>query len=86
MELFMIKTGFYNVVTENEAGRFLEGYDERRQRADSLRAALLERHRRGEVKLPESLLRELEGQEKGGGLGEGGLQQQQQQQQQLGKR
>jgi hypothetical protein len=60
MELFMIKTGFYGVVKDNEAGRWLERADERRERADALRAALLEQHRRGEGRLPPSLLRELE--------------------------
>ncbi len=76
----MIKTGFYGVVAENEAGRFLEGYDERRQRADALRTALLERHARGEVRLPDSLLREFQ-EAKGVGAGAGVEKQQHQQQQ-----
>jgi len=56
----MIKTGFYGVVTENEAGRWLERADERRERAAALRAALLEQQRRGQARLPPGLLRELE--------------------------
>jgi len=56
----MIKTGFYGVVTDNEAGRWLERADERRERAAALRAALLEQQRKGQAHLPPSLLRELE--------------------------
>lgn len=56
----MIKTGFYGVVTDNEAGRWAETADARREQQRALRGALLERQRKGEVRLPASLLRELE--------------------------
>lgn len=56
----MIKTGFYGVVKDNEAGRWLETADARREQQAALGRALLERQRRGEVRLPASLVRELE--------------------------
>lgn len=56
----MIKTGFYGVVTDNEAGRWLEHAEEKKRQAALLRAALLERQRKGEVRLPAGLLKELE--------------------------
>ncbi|KAL4440403.1 hypothetical protein ABPG75_003404 [Micractinium tetrahymenae] len=79
MEMFMLKTGFYDKVTQLEATRLDETREEREAFLAQLRAEL---ERQAAEKGVQLKLPPLPGSGGGGGGGSGGEQQRQQQQQQ----
>ncbi|KAI8462240.1 MAG: hypothetical protein J3K34DRAFT_476422 [Monoraphidium minutum] len=46
MELFMLKTGFYNIVTQTEAERWEANREEREVRARRFKQSVVEQYRR----------------------------------------
>ncbi|GBF96917.1 hypothetical protein Rsub_08997 [Raphidocelis subcapitata] len=55
MELFMINTGFYNIVTQTEAERWEQTREEREERARQFRASVVEQYRRRGLEPPAAL-------------------------------
>ncbi|KAF8063728.1 SPAC24B11.05 [Scenedesmus sp. PABB004] len=72
IELFMIKTGFYSIVTQAEAAAWEEGREERAARAAELRERVLEHYATRGQAPPPALLEALGGGKDGGGGSGGG--------------
>lgn len=55
MELFMIKTGFYDIVTKSEAERWLEGKEERDKQRENLRQQVIRQFEERGLEVPKGL-------------------------------
>lgn len=55
MELFMIKTGFYGIVTKTEAQRWEDTKEDREQQREALRDALVKSFQDKGMELPPAL-------------------------------
>jgi len=58
MELFMINTGFYSIVTKTEAERWEETREEREERARQFRASVVEQYKKRGLQPPSVLVKE----------------------------